>query len=90
MGARSASPSAVQLARGSLQGASGRCHAKTAQRAEAAAVESYRFCCMLRVHFRCVSCIVADTSEGDVILGTRKQYMVGNFGPGVPDRDIWL
>jgi hypothetical protein len=42
------------------------------------------FLLYVKVHFRCVSCIVADTSEGDVrLLGTRKQYMVGNFGPGV-------
>jgi hypothetical protein len=67
---------------GSLQGASGRCHAKTAQRARRAVEAMFRWYVKsafpLRIVRRC-------TSEGDVQASRYKKavFMVGNFGPGV-------
>jgi hypothetical protein len=75
---------AVQLAPGSLRGASGRCHAKTAQRAESVAVTSHCSVPYVTSAFplhRAALQISRLKTFG--LPGTRKQHLWWVFGPGV-------
>jgi hypothetical protein len=66
---------AVQLAPGSLRGASGRCHAKTAQRAESVAVTSHCSVPYVTSAFPLRASCSAANARLDVRPGTRKQHL---------------